>query len=336
MDKEFRTYMEAIGAEFEEKSLPFESASDDHPAQEELIDYQRGWLEESRHKEVQSHIVVCGECLAALENISDFFGPVPEDAESIDDLEVRRQWKTFLRRIEDERQPLPGARKERPVTRLFSSRAALALAASLLLVAGLALLWAILLRQENQELADRLRAQEKDSTTQLENLERENRQLQERTSTLEQNAQRADELERENRRLQEREDALRDDLQTEIARLREPEVNAPIFDIFSREFIRRSGSEEGMNRIKVSPAAQSIVLILSGEGQTDATGYLIELVDRSGRRLWRSAKLKRDGQGNFVIRLNRELLGKGEYRLKLYGQEKDGSKMLSEYPVVVE
>ena len=119
MNRELRIHMRAAGDELEGAAQPC-------PSEAELIEYQAGRLAAERHEAVQSHLVRCGTCRATLLDVVAFFEPArPGEVEP----SLRREWKALERKLPRER---------RLAWTWFSPRPALALAASLVVVSGIA------------------------------------------------------------------------------------------------------------------------------------------------------------------------------------------------------
>ncbi len=157
-------------------------------------------------------------------------------------------------------------------------------------------------------------------------LERQNRELESLLSTRE---SRLGELELENQRLQESNSKFEADL----SELKRPRPNALLFDLFSREWVQRSGGDNAVAEITVPREAGNYVLILSGEGQPRAGVHALEILDGDGRTVWRGEGLRPDSQGNFVITLDRSFLSDGEYQFVLYGKRGSELARVAEYAV---
>jgi hypothetical protein len=298
--EEFRQYMKAVGEEFENNPGR-------HLSEDELIEYQRGRLEETEREKVQAHLVQCDVCLEAFKDVNDFFDPTREGEEAISEREIDQEWKAFWQRVQAEEEAPARAPGLRRAGFWFGPRATFALAASVVLAIGFTVFWALQLRQETQQLARQLQTEQ----TRLKELEQENHRLQEQASAIEQN------------------------YESQLAQLRQPQLNLSLYDIYSRESIQRSGEGSEVNPVKVPPTARSFSLILNGEGQPEYPDYVIEIVDQKKQVRWRGAGLRRDIQGNFTMMLDRTFLSPGEYRLKLYGQKGGRSRGIAEYIILL-
>ncbi|MCS6816895.1 MAG: hypothetical protein NZ746_05890, partial [Blastocatellia bacterium] len=223
------------------------------------------------------------------------------------------EWKAFRRRVRAEQ----AVATPKGVPTWFASRAMFALAASLLVAIGFIGVWTWHLRRETRQLAEQLQVERERRAA----LEQENRRLQEQNSLL--------------TRMQEQASLLARTYESQLAELREPQPNIPVYDIFSREFFLRSGSPTVANRIVVSRTAKSFDLVLSATHYPQYPSYAIEIVDRHGRLRWRAVGLQRDRHGNFTLTMSRAFLGPDEYRLMLYGQQDGRLRRIAEYIVVL-
>jgi hypothetical protein len=179
---------------------------------------------------------------------------------------------------------------------------ALALAASVILAVGLGVA-TLRLDRRNGELESQLRSQE----SRVQELETENQRLQQSGAKVE----------------------------AELAELRSPQPNVLLFDLFSTDWVQRSGGGNAVTEIALPPEARNVVLILSGEGRSRKGEHALEIRDGEGRVIWRGENLRQDAQGNFVLTLGRSFLNDGEYRLVLYDRGSDPLTRVAEYVVRV-
>jgi hypothetical protein len=183
-----------------------------------------------------------------------------------------------------------------------TSRSALAFAASFVVAVGLGVS-TLQLQKQNHELESLLSTRD----SRLGKLETENQRLQESGSRFE----------------------------AELEELKRPQPNAVIFDLFSREWVQRSGAGSAIAELSLPREARGYVLILSGEGRPRVGEHAVEILDREGKAVWRGEGLRRDPQGNFVITLDRSFLRDGEYRFVLYGKRGEALARVAEYAVRV-
>jgi cell division protein FtsB len=293
-------------------------ASVKHLLDAELVDYMNGRLAEPACESIQEHLVVCDQCLELFRDLQNFFEAHRPDEQMITE-DIASEWRGLWKRINQEPpryQPaaLPAPARSRPGLAVM-----VALAAAVLLVFGLSL-WALSQRRQKQELAARLAGAEKQTAE----LQTERAKLEDRVRQSEQ----------EKLELQERARHATELHPTERPNSRTPELNVPIYDLYARNFSRRSGGETDLNRIKAPATASSLVLILNGEGLTSAPSYRIEISSDKGRTIWRGKGLTKGHLGNLTVTVDRTLLPNGTYSLKLFGEE--GANSLVEYLLRIE
>ena len=202
-----------------------------------------------------------------------------------------------------------------------------ALAASLLLAVALTALWALSLRPENRQLAE-LKAEQSRASDQLQRLDAKIRELEASDSASQ---EQRESLREENRRLKEQLTATERQLETQLAQLRQPDINVPVRNIYPVGDSQRSSATDEINRIRVPRGTRTFVLIL-GDYKAGYSDYRIEIMDSSGRVVARREGLKPDQGGELSVMLNRTLMSQGKYRLKLYG----GQQPIAEYVIQVE
>jgi hypothetical protein len=295
----------------------FQYDSTHHPEDEQLINYFAGKLPESGHESVQIHLVECDRCLDHAQDVRDFFESTRENEEMVAEDRLRA-WSMLWERIESEKDDRP--RKTFPAmrTRAFNSTAALSLAAMVLIILGLGF------------FAFRQWRTEKRLSSELEIARRQNAQLQADQDNL---TARTRELEEENLALQKRANRTEQPRSPLDPKVSQPEMNAPIYDLYARNFTQRSGDQNEVNRIKLPANANSMVLILNGDGVAQSASYGVEIVGQNGKVIWRARGLKRGQMGNFTVTIGQSFLSKGTYHLKLFGES---AQPLAEYLMRIE
>jgi hypothetical protein len=191
----------------------------------------------------------------------------------------------------------------------LSRRTLFALAASVILTIGLTTFWAFRLQSKNQDLARQRQTEQSGWQDRVKALEQENRRLHEQTQSLQQ------------------------DYESQLADLRRPQLNVPVFDVYSRESILRAGEQNEVNRITLPSSATSCTLILNGEGLAASPSYAIEILDQKQQTVWQGQGLKRGPDGNLVISLSQTFLTEGKYRLRLLGRRGGQARRVAEYLV---
>jgi hypothetical protein len=341
---EVRTYMNAVIQELEDMAGP-------HPGVDALTAYQQARLSGSALAMVRDHLVACDECLALFRDIDAFFSPPQEGHGGESDVEIRGGWKALWRQVEAEKEAAPpaGAVAPRAAAPWYRKAWSPALAAGLVLVITLPVMWAVLSRQNRLTAAGELQLERREMAERLKQLEEQNRQLREQvrevppTNAPPTDASPTDfpreselaESERENQRLREQLGALRRRQEAELAELRRPQLNAPLYDILPQEMTVRSAAGDEVTRIELPPGPGSFTLILNGGGVPPYPSYDIEIRGRGGKKVWRGTGLRQEGGGNFVLALDRDFLRDGQYSLKLFRRSNEGSKAVAEYNITV-
>jgi hypothetical protein len=296
----------------------FQYDSTHHPSDEQLIKYFDGKLPEAGNENLQAHLADCDNCLEVFKDVRDFFETHREDDEVVAEGRFSA-WTAFWKKIREEENENIHHAVFVPRSRINTSTA-VAIAALLLVVLALGI-WVIRQRRQEQTLAE-----------QLERARQQNAELQVNQENL---MTRTKELEQQILQLQERA-RVDDSGKPQSAGSRKPELNPPIYDLYARDFTQRSGSQSEVNQIKVPASANSIILILNGEGLASSPNYGVEIVNDVGKLIWRARGLRKGQLGNLTLTIDRSFLGAGTYRLKLYGQEGWSSKALAEYVMRIE
>jgi hypothetical protein len=289
-----------------------------HPSHEQLIGYFDGKLSQAAHESLQAHLVDCNHCLEVFQDVRDFFEIHGEDDEVITEGRFSA-WTALWRRICEEANEKVHRADLVPKWRM-NALTTIAIAAMLLVAVGLGI-WVL-----------RQRSQEQNLTAQLARIRQENAELQANQQNL---AARTKELEEQNLQLQERARAAQSGT-PESNTVSKPELNPPIYDLYPRNFTQRSGAQNEVNRIKVPASANSIILILNGEGLAGASNYGVEIVNEQGKSIWRARGLIKGQLGNLTLKIDRSFIGPGAYRLNLYGPGGWTSRALAEYVMRIE
>lgn len=289
-----------------------------HPRDEQLIQYFSGTLSASAHENIQVHLVDCSECLESFKDVRDFL-ELHRPGEQMINEDIEQQWKKIAPRLREPSPPVAPLPYKR--SRAASVGAMAALAAMVLLVAMLGLM-TISQRRQKHQLAQQLQGAEQ---TKLE-LQAEQQRLAARVNQLEQEAASA----------REKAPPSPPPRVTVPTVASAPQLNVPIYDLYARDFNRRSTNESEVNKINPPATANSIVLILNGSGVPDAAGYRIELSAENGESLWRGKGLTKGHLGNLTITVDRGLLPEGLYRLRLYRQDAQSGSPVAEYVLRVQ
>lgn len=120
----------------------------DHPAPEQLFEYQEGLLTKKEKAEVQNHLALCPDCTRMVLELSGTIEPeIPEVEAPLSEERMAALWPGLRERV-----PLPPPPQAARWRRSFE-RVALPLAASLLLASLAASFWVWSLFRENRLLA---------------------------------------------------------------------------------------------------------------------------------------------------------------------------------------
>ena len=293
----------------------------DHPTDGDLIAYLYRRLPESRNEEVQAHLIECEGCLELFKDVRDFFDLHREGEQMLTE-DIAHEWKSVWRRVKNDERAQETLPEKSKTLRRLNAQAILAIAAMLLIMMGVGL-WGLRQRQQARQLNQQLAVSEQRAgqlQTEQDDLAAKNNQLAQQILELQErvhsNEQAASEKSNEVRA--------------------KPEVNVPIYDVYAENFTRRSTDQGELNRIKVPRQANTIVLIMNGEGVASAASYDVQMLSgTNGQVVWRARGLKKDRSGNFTVTLQRSSLANGIYRLKLFGTTED-ARSLAEYVIQVE
>ncbi|MFL6201360.1 MAG: zf-HC2 domain-containing protein [Thermoanaerobaculia bacterium] len=121
-------------------------------------------------------------------------------------------------------------------------------------------------------------------------------------------------------------------LRDQVEDLSSPQLNAPILDL------QPAGSTRGEGlAVQAVPAdARLFTVVLSPAGRPAFAEYELEIVDAGGNVVRRDGGLKPNAFGSFSATLSRDLLGPGDFRVRLVGI-KDGSRQtVEEYALRIE
>jgi len=265
----------------------------------------------------QEHYFECDECFEHTTAAARFIAGVR--AESRSGVLAARQterpgfWNRLIPAVHNPRWAMP------------------ALAMGLLLAATLTGLWAVSLRRENQQL-DQRTAEQAAASERLQGLETKIRELEAGNSASQEQKEL---LAREISSLKEQLAAAERPRETRVAQLRQPDVHvrqpevaAPVLNIYPVGGVQRSGGSDEINRLNVGRGTRNFVLIL-GDYKPGYSSYRLEMRSSSGKLVTSRAGLKPDKNGELSVLLNRAQLGQGQYRLKLYA----GREAIAEYVV---
>ncbi|HEX5714846.1 MAG TPA: zf-HC2 domain-containing protein [Thermoanaerobaculia bacterium] len=115
-------------------------------------------------------------------------------------------------------------------------------------------------------------------------------------------------------------------LRGQVKDLSSPQLNAPILDLYP------AGSTRGENPAvqTVPPDARLFTVVLNPAGRPAFQEYELQIVDAEGKEIRRDGGLKPNPYGSFSVTLSRDLLGAGDFRVRLVGIDSGGSRQTVE------
>jgi len=287
-NSELRRYMKAISEESAERLGR-------HLSRDELIAYWQSEMTAPEREAAQTHLLSCDQCLALFRDVNDFFEPRREDETGMNELEAHRAWRDLRQRLHNaEVIAAPPAQSSTGRPR-FKLRPAPAIAAGLLIAVTLLGFWALRLRQENQKLVVQTRTLQ--------------RELQARLTQIDNAGQQQTE---EARKLRERLESL----EKQLASLNQPQTSISEHELVLVSEARGSDSPFEVN---VPPYARSYVLKVMLDKPEEFPSYVVEIVDRQNRTVWKSERLNPGPDGSLIIGFQRAFLSEGKYHLRLFG-----------------
>lgn len=115
-------------------------------------------------------------------------------------------------------------------------------------------------------------------------------------------------------------------LRGQVRELSSPQLNAPILDLYPAGSTRGEGAAVQT----VPPDARLFTVVLSPAGRPAFEEYELEIVDAEGREIRRDGGLKPNSYGSFSATLSRDLLGPGDFRVRLVGIDSGGGRQTVE------
>jgi hypothetical protein len=120
--------------------------------------------------------------------------------------------------------------------------------------------------------------------------------------------------------------------ESEVAALRAPQVNLPVFDAPPAGSAERSGGERQPN-VFTLPASGRFALLLSGAARQANAEYSIAIRNERGDQVFSSQGLKPDYQGNLVITFDRGFLQAGRYSVEAGERTQKGFATVATYAI---
>ena len=127
-------------------------------------------------------------------------------------------------------------------------------------------------------------------------------------------------LERDNRALQSK----------IVARNSEPQVNAPVVDLFPRDAKDRSAQGSRLKAVDVPANSVATIVLYLRDGLPGLT-YSLQISDTAAHLLWQGSGLTRGSDGALTVTIPGSFLADGEYTLRLLSGEGAGAPRVAEY-----
>jgi len=111
-------------------------------------------------------------------------------------------------------------------------------------------------------------------------------------------------------------------LRDQVEDLSRPQLNAPILDLYP------AGSTRGQGAAVQTVAAdvRLFTVVLNPAGRPAFEDYALEIVDAGGAQVGSYGGLVRNAYGSFSATLSRDLLGAGDFRVRLVGIDPGGGR----------
>ena len=123
-------------------------------------------------------------------------------------------------------------------------------------------------------------------------------------------------------------------LRRTVGELSQPQVNAPVLDLYSGTV---RGGESTAPKLVVPKEARFFTLILNPAGRRRFERYQVEMASsREGRVAWSAGDLTPNDYGSFSVIVPRRGLDSGDYRVRLLGLTGRGAEPVEEYALRLE
>src|SRR5262245_58153868 len=298
-------------------------------SEERFVRVVTGEMGEQERAQVASHLAACSDC-AEEYRILRSLRPLAEQAEAIPGTSTAPEApeiKPNLRAV--------GRTDARPAAfwRSFASlvspaRAAFAIAALLLISLSLGLLFILLRRGSDREIAQlnrELAERDKAMASVRESLDETRKQLEEAIRRYEQEKTGGDSKRNEDEIAR---------LRQTVAELSRPQIDVPIVDLDSSDPTRGNATGDAW-KIEPPPTANFFTLILNITGQQPHSTYAVEIFDSTGKHVWRGQRLRMGLEYKVNLTLARRMFPAGRYLITLYGARDGKLEPVADYPVLI-
>ena len=322
-----------------------------HFTEDQMISFCRsGESPNQLESGLREHLAKCDECVRLFKDVQDFIEPARAEEHVATSAQTSAAWNTLRDQLPI---PAPGSFQSRlEKKRRFSAKMlAPALAAAVVLITALGAVWIVGLKSDQNSTARKLESERQTYLAKLNDAEQENQRL--RTQA---DATRKEYEEKLNQ--QKNLEAAAEPGQDGTAKIggesgqhggsekpgneSAPVLNVPLIDVFPSDSVQRSGRSSGSNQASVSAKTGSFVLILNAGGKSAShTSCRVEILNQSGRVVWRGRGLKRDQTGNFTLMLSKTIAPHGSYTIRLFGESSESKaggprEPIAEYKIKVD
>jgi hypothetical protein len=122
-------------------------------------------------------------------------------------------------------------------------------------------------------------------------------------------------------------------LRDQVEDLSSPQLNAPILDLYPAGSTR--GGSAGVQTVPAD--ARLFTVVLNPAGRPAFDRYALEIVDAGGGQVGSYGGLAPNPYGSFSATLSRDLLGSGDFRVRLVGIGPGGGRQIvEEYALRIE
>lgn len=115
-------------------------------------------------------------------------------------------------------------------------------------------------------------------------------------------------------------------LRGQVRDLSSPQLNAPILDLYPAGSTR--GESAAVQTVPTDARLFTVVLNLAGRPAFEE--YELQIVDAEGKEIRRDGGLKPNSYGSFSATLSTDLLGPGDFRVRLVGIDSGGGRQTVE------
>lgn len=122
-------------------------------------------------------------------------------------------------------------------------------------------------------------------------------------------------------------------LRRTVDELSQPQVNAPIVDLYPESATRSEPEERG--EVALPPSVRWFSLVLNAPGSPDDAWYRVEVRRAGGAVVWEGEGLRKNAFGSFTLVLPRAVVGSGELVVRLLAKDGSGERLIEEYPLKI-